>query len=228
MSKPGWWYVAITTLSIFCGGARGDSLVFNFGGTATSWNGTPFMGGNTTYLTAVFTDVSTNHVDLTLTPNLPIGGPTNADIDDIAFNMSPFITDLSATGPNGFTYKVAADAEKISSYKKLDILLDEGQGYAHSILKGTTPITIHLMGTTPTALTASIFNATNTSGVYAVAKIQTASGSYESTSNGPPDTQSAAPLPPAAPLPATVAGGASLMVMVMFSQVRRMRQRRLA
>jgi hypothetical protein len=186
------------------------------------------MGGNTTYLTAVFTDVSLNHVDLTLTPNLPIGGPLNADIDDIAFNMSPFITDLSATGPNGFTYKVAADGEKISSYKKLDIVLDEGQGYAHSILKGNTPITIHLMGTTPTALTAAVFNATNASGVYAVAKIQTASGSYESTSNGPPGLQQAGPLPPAAPLPATVAGGASLMSLLMFSQIRRMRKRLMA
>lgn len=186
------------------------------------------MGGTTIYLTAVFTDVSLNHVDLTLTPNLPIGAPTDADIDDVAFNMSPFITNLTATGPHGFSFKVSQDDEKITSYKKFDILLVEGQGYANSILTGITPITIHLEGSTPQPLTALVFDTTNVSGVYAVAKIQTKTASYESTSNGPPGVQEAGPLPPAAPLPATVAGGGSLLGIMMVSQIRRMRKRRLA
>jgi hypothetical protein len=223
------WYCAlILAWSLVATGAQADSVTFTFGGSATTWTDTPFPNANSTYLTAVFTDIAPNQVKLVLTPNLIVDGITKADIDDIAFNMNLFITDLSATGPDGFTFDVAEDGEKISSFKKLDIKLDEGQHFANSILEGTTPITIYLTGTSPQALTASVFNAQSPKGDYAVAKIQSREGSFISTSNGAPSIVSAEIAEvTTAPLQSTAVGGAGLLISLGVCQARRIRRRQM-
>jgi hypothetical protein len=171
-------------------GVRADSVTFTFGGSSTTWNGTPFPNSGATYLTAVFTDTGaagSGTVDLTLTASLPVGAPMDADISDIAFNMSPYISNLIATGPAGVTMSISNNGEKISNFKQLDILFDTGVGYAHSVLEGTESVTLHLTGNNPAPLTAATFDVADPSGAYAVGKIQTTSASYESTSNGSPD-----------------------------------------
>jgi hypothetical protein len=201
--------------------AFANTITYTFGGPGTSWNNnSPYPNSNQPYLKAMFNDTTAaNYVLLTLTPSFL--SPTD-DIKLLGFNINPFVPDVKVisstsltTGTSltsAVTSSLATNGENLPGAKEFDIKFNLGPG-GNSVLSGTQPITVLLNGT---GLTANSFNARDPLSpfYYAYAQVQTANGSFEGGTNGPPAVSAVPPIPVSVPLPRTIFAGAGLFSII--------------